>query len=306
MKKVDNILNTSLKNKKNGELFAAFEEAMKDEKFKVLVDALNIDKNILMKYTSSLEESAIEYHNCLHCKALSGCKNKVCGYAYLPKLNNYGSLDFNYVSCKKKRKLDSENKFSKNVYIFDLPLDIKKASFSDVYLEYKERFEVIKYLNDFIKDYEAKKNVKGLYLHGNFGCGKTYLISACFNELAKKNIKSAIVHWPEFLRDLKASFQIDFNEKYEKVKKVPLLLIDDIGAEATTLWGRDDILCPLLQYRMDEHLPTFFTSNLDIKELEKHFEVSKDNVGEVKSKRLIERVKQLTCDMEMISNNLRK
>ena len=57
---------------------------------------------------------------------------------------------------------------------------------------------------------------------------------------------------------------------------------------------------------MEQHLTTFFTSNLDIKELEKHFEVSKDNAGEVKSKRLIERIKQLTCDMEMISNNLRK
>ena len=105
---------------------------------------------------------------------------------------------------------------------------------------------------------------------------------------------------------MKTSFQTDFKEKYEKVKKSPLLLIDDIGAENTTAWGRDDILCPLLQYRMEEGLTTFFTSNLDIKSLEGHFEVTKDSVQEMKAKRLIERVKQLTIDMEMISNNLRK
>ena len=28
------------------------------------------------------------------------------------------------------------------------------------------------------------KETKGLYLHGNFGAGKTYLIAALFNELA--------------------------------------------------------------------------------------------------------------------------
>ena len=83
-------------------------------------------------------------------------------------------------------------------------------------------------LIDFIKNYGKKESLKGLYLYGNFGCGKTYLVAAAFNELAKKGYKSAIVFWPEFLGDLKTSFQTDFKEKFDKVKKVPLLLIDNI------------------------------------------------------------------------------
>ena len=43
---------------------------------------------ILMKYTSSLEESAKEYHNCNHCHSFLTCKNKIKGYAYLPKVND--------------------------------------------------------------------------------------------------------------------------------------------------------------------------------------------------------------------------
>ena len=304
MKPVNTIIKSSYKSL-NGDLYKEYEESLKDEKFKRLVDILNVDSKILMKYTSSLEESAAEYNNCMHCKSLLTCKNKVCGFAYLPKVNG-NILTFNYVACKKKQKLDKENSFSKNVHLYDLPMETLNASFSDIYLEYKERFEVITWLKDFIKNYDKNKKSKGLYLHGNFGCGKTYLIAATFNELAKKGVKSAIIFWPEFLRDLKTSFQTDFKEKYEKVKKSPLLLIDDIGAENTTAWGRDDILCPLLQYRMEEGLTTFFTSNLDIKSLEGHFEVTKDSVQEMKAKRLIERVKQLTIDMEMISNNLRK
>lgn len=286
-----------------GNLYANYEEALKNEKFKNLVEKLGIDSKILMKYTSSLEESANEYYNCTHCKNICTCKNKIIGYAYLPKINGK-NLSFDYVSCKKKMKIDKENKHIKNIYLYDIPEEIKNAKIAEIYTQYKERYETIKWLNDFIKNYQ--KGGKGLYLHGNFGSGKTYLIAAAFNELAKKNIKSAIVFWPEFLRDLKTSFQTDFKEKYEKIKKVELLMIDDIGAENTTNWGRDEILCPLLQYRMENHLTTFFTSNLTIDSLEQHFEVTKDNVQEMKAKRLIERIKQLTIDIEMLSDNLRK
>ena len=305
MKNINESINKYNKTSNNGQLYGYYEEALKDEKFKRLVDALNIDSKILMKYTSSLEESAIEYANCMHCHNILGCKNKINGYIYLPNIDGK-RIRFDYVACKKTQKNNKENSYMKNVYVFDIPEEIKKAKISDIYIEYKERFNVITYLNDFIKNYGKKESLKGLYLHGNFGCGKTYLVAAAFNELAKKGYKSAIVFWPEFLGDLKTSFQTDFKEKFDKVKKVPLLLIDDIGAENTTNWGRDDILCPLLQYRMDEGLTTFFTSNMDIKSLEEHFAVTKESVQGLKAKRLIERVKQLTTDMEMMSNNLRK
>ena len=106
--------------------------------------------------------------------------------------------------------------------------------------------------------YKENKQQKGLYLYGSFGCGKSYLVAAMFNELAKENIKSAIIFWPEYLRDLKDSFNStyknEFSDKFNLIKKAPLLLIDDIGAESVTSWSRDEILCPLLQYRMDENL----------------------------------------------------
>ena len=34
--------------------------------------------------------------------------------------------------------------------------------------------------------------------------------------MAKKNVKCAIVYYPEFLRDLKASFNKDYEEKFLK------------------------------------------------------------------------------------------
>lgn len=72
------------------------------------------------------------------------------------------------------------------------------------------------------------------------------------------------------------------------------------------MWSRDEILGTILQYRMDSKLPTFFTSNLNKEELESHLANTKNGVDIVKSKRIIERINQLTEDMELISENRRK
>jgi len=82
--------------------------------------------------------------------------------------------------------------------------------------------------------------------------------------------------------------------------------LDDLGAENVTPWARDEILGTILQYRMDNNLTTFFTSNLTIEELEEHLSGKKGELDKVKARRIIERIKQLTTDLELISVNRRK
>lgn len=298
----DNIKNLGFDIRDN--LKKEYLDLLKNEKFKDFLDKLNIPDEVKMKNKSELNVCCNNYDTCKQCKNLLECSQPIKGHCYLPKIVD-GALIYNYQPCKYKIKLDKQNKYLENIYVFNEPSEIKNASIDKIYKKDKDRFEVIEWIYKFISDYKKSEAQKGLFLHGNFGCGKTYLISAMFNELAKDDIKSAIIFWPEFLRNLKSSFGIDFNEKYDFVKKVPLLLIDDIGAENTTVWGRDEIFCPLIQYRMQENLTTFFTSNLDYESLEQHFSVTKENVDMIKAKRIIERIKQLTETKEMISKNLR-
>ena len=293
----------------NYKLKIAFEEAKKNKSFNELIESINLNDDELMKYTSSLENSALECNNCTLCKGLFMCKNSVTGYCYLPILMD-GKLSFSYVACKYKNKYLKETEYQNKVTTFDVPKEIKEAKMKDIYIDDENRVEVIKWITNYIKEYKKGKIQKGLYLHGNFGCGKTYLIAAMFNELAKEKVKSVIIYYPEYLRNLKASYSSsssdEFKDKFNEVKYAKLLLIDDLGAEAVTNWSRDEVLGTILQYRMQENLPTFITSNLNLKELEEHLSVTTNNKSEkVKARRIIERIRQLTVDMEMISKNNR-
>lgn len=282
----------------------SFQEACKDKEFLNYVKSLQIDNNVLKKYTSSLEDAFCEEKNCLSCKSLSTCKNRLSGYKYTPQLEK-SLIRFSYVACNKKLEQIQKDEYKNNLDLFDMPQDISQATFSRIYKDDKERLPIIKYFKDFMDNYNNEEKPKGLYLNGSFGSGKTYLIASLFNEMAKRGVKSVLIYYPEFLRSLKSSFQTNYTDKFNYIKKVPLLLLDDIGAENCSNWSRDEVLGPLLQYRMEEHLPTFFTSNLTLEELESALSITSSGVDKVKARRIIERIKQLTINLELISKNRR-
>lgn len=282
----------------------SFYDACSNKDFKDYIYGLQIEENILMKYTSSLEDAFSECENCKKCKGLDTCKNKLKGYVLTPEKDK-NSINFSYIACDKEIERIKKDSYKENLDLFEMPKGIQDATFKNIYKDDKARIPIVKYFKEFIEDYLDGKETKGVYLTGNFGSGKTYLIAALFNELAKRNIKSVLIYYPEFLRSLKASFNSNYDEQFNYIKKVPLLLLDDIGAENCSNWSRDEILGPILQYRMDNHLPTFFTSNLTLEELEKSLAITSSGVDKVKARRIIERIKQLTIPLELISENRR-
>lgn len=303
MEKLNNYAN--FKESSEKDLKQNYIENLKDNKFKELIKTLPATEDILMKYTSKLKDSSIELDNCMNCKGLKYCKNHIQGYIYTPTVME-NIINFEYKMCHYQEKIYHDEKYQQNIELFQISENLKKASFKDLYTDDAKRLEIIKYFKNFLDNHKKGKTDKGLYLHGNFGTGKTYMIASLFNEMAKRGVRSAIVYYPEFLRSLKESFDIDYKEKFNYIKKVELLLLDDIGAEVVSSWGRDEILSSILQYRMEENLPTFLTSNLNIEELEEHLSMSNKGVEKVKARRIIERIKYMCIDIELISINRRK
>ena len=277
--------------------------AVKNPEFKKLVNTLKIKENVAYKYTSKLERTVCELNNCSNCKSLHTCQNKVEGMVYYPTIKDE-KLEFNYVACKYKKK-DIKQKEEIKSKFFEMPYHIKMAKMSNIEIN-STRAKIIKWINKFYDDFKSDKQTKGLYLSGSFGSGKTYILSALLNELSKLNYSCIIVYYPELLRSIKESFNSDdYNERINEIKKCDLLLLDDIGAETTTPWNRDEILGTILQYRMDNKKATFFTSNLNIKELENHFITSNKDEEVIKARRIIERIKYLTIEEKLITKNKR-
>lgn len=283
----------------NDELRRDFVLASSDETFKKLCNRLKCDEEILMKYTSKLTDSACELKNCSRCKGLSYCKNAVKGHVYFPTVTK-DFIEFSYKSCKYFK----ENK-KNNTIFFETPKMLMNASLSELITE-KERANILKYIKDFLKKKVNGEPVKGLYLSGSFGSGKSYILSALLNELSLKGYKCVNINYPLLLNKLKASFSdYNYNDVMEEIMTCDVLLIDDIGAENNSPWSRDEVLGTILQYRMDSDLTTFFTSNFTINELETELSETNKGTDLIKARRIIERIKYLTVEDKLISKDKR-
>lgn len=283
----------------NDELRRDFVLASSDETFKKLCNRLKCDDEILMKYTSKLTDSACELKNCSRCKGLSYCKNAVKGHVYFPTVTK-DFIEFSYKSCKYFKE-----KKKNNTIFFETPKMLMNASLSELITE-KERANILKYIKDFLKKKVNGETVKGLYLSGSFGSGKSYILSALLNELSLKGYKCVNINYPLLLNKLKASFSdYNYNDVMEEIMTCDVLLIDDIGAENNSSWSRDEVLGTILQYRMDSDLTTFFTSNFTINELETELSETNKGTDLIKARRIIERIKYLTVEDKLISKDKR-
>ncbi len=285
----------------NDDLRREFIKSSEDDTFRKLCNRLKLDDDILMKYTSKLETTVCELKNCSKCKGMEKCKNEIEGHIYYPDVRD-NHLEFVYKSCKYFKENVSKN----HTTFFETPKILQNASLSDLVME-KERSEILKYIKDFLKKKINGEEVKGLYLSGSFGSGKSYLISALLNELSNKGFRTVNVYYPSLLTRLKSSFnENNYDDVLDEIMTSDILLLDDIGAENNSAWARDEVLGTILQYRMDNDLSTFFTSNFTISELEKILSETNKGIDEIKSRRIIERIKYLTNELTLISENKRK
>lgn len=306
-------INETLKKLANNQNFQTRYEAIKqkvmqDKHVKQFLEenAEKVTREMLDRSMSKLYEFTTQSKECGDCPTLAACKNMIQGYE--PELFIKGNyIDIKYDRCKKKIMNDEQQKHARLINSIFVPKEILKASFGDIELDDQGRFKAIKMAKDFVENYEPGQKQKGLFLHGPFGTGKSYLLGAIANELAQKQVSSLIVYVPEFFREMKNAIgDHSVNDKLEAIKKANVLMLDDIGAETMSSWARDEILGTILQFRMLENLPTFFTSNFDLKGLEHHLTHSQRGEEEqLKAARIMERIKYLADPVKVEGKNRR-
>lgn len=145
----------------------------------------------------------------------------------------------------------------------------------------------ILYRNKLLKDFKgyidevrtAKETIekgKSLFLSGKCGTGKTHLAVALMVDWLYKTKPEQSKEFPQFLPaveffvELKNTFDGNGSEKdvLDKYSLIPLLVIDDIGAEKITDWSRQSFYTLVdRRYRMMKQ--TIITSNLSLGDISK-------------------------------------
>ena len=219
---------------------------------------------------------------------------------------NHGYADVSYEETPELIAAEKEAAIKNRLKLINLPASLRKASLAQVDLDDLERLPVFEKLLAFVEQYPAIR--KGLYLYGDFGVGKSFMVAALAHDLSeKRGVSSTLLHYPSFVIDAKNAIS-DGNVKtlVDEIKLSEVLILDDIGAEQSTAWVRDEILQVILQYRMQENLPTFFTSNFNFEELEQHFAKGKHGNDETwEARRVMERIRYLAEETRLEGVNRR-
>lgn len=235
-----------------------------------------------------------EKENCRQCSSLEGCPNMLHGHSTVLTVQN-GQIQISLRKCKKLIRKETED-YKKELFRSQyVPEDLLQATFRDIRPTPGQEDGLAAIL-EFCKNYVPGSKQKGIYLYGPLGVGKSHMMAAAANKLAEKGISTLMIYVPDFFREMKSSIQDQtLNEKLEVLKKVQVLILDDIGAETISQWERDEILGAVLQSRMVKGLPTLYTSNKDYNGLEEHLSYSNKGGEEgLKAKRLMERIRHYT------------
>lgn len=116
----------------------------------------------------------------------------------------------------------------------------------------------------------------GVWLSGQAGSGKTHLLMALFQQIA----------WAYFWREQKLGDQVKFHNYADlcailredpnnfnlltRIRSPKFLFIDDLGTSKTSDFIQEKIYS-IFNYRCENQLPTFVTTNLNISEITTEF-----------------------------------
>lgn len=110
-----------------------------------------------------------------------------------------------------------------------------------------------------------------LVLTGNSGGGKTHLAAAVANHCISLRIRTFFMVTPDLLDHLRGTFgpnsEVTYDELFEQVRNVPLLILDDLGSQTSSPWAAEKLF-QLINHRFNAQLPTVITTNIPLERLD--------------------------------------
>lgn len=117
----------------------------------------------------------------------------------------------------------------------------------------------------------TEKPAGWLVFTGPSGSGKTHLAVAAANRCIAAGFTTYFIVAADLLDHLRATYAPDnpvsYDELFEQVRNVPVLVLDDLTAQATTPWAREKLF-QIISHRFNAELPTIITVRGPLERLE--------------------------------------
>lgn len=292
-----------------GRKFPSSEERLQSLMSHLLIKAFqkqnpDVPNEAYKRSLPSLNQFVREQENCAKCTGLESCTNIVPGHC--SELVGYESyIDLKMKKCNRLEAFEEMKKRQELLKSHKIPKSVLSSTFETI--DFDERADVIMQAIEYCESFQKGIPRNGLYLHGNFGVGKSHIAAAVANYLTGLGIDCFMIYVPDFVQEVYQSIQKgNTHQLIDAVKQVKVLILDDIGAENLNPWIRDEIFGAILQHRMAEELTTIFTSNLSLNELQNHLAyTSKGGKEEMKAVRIMERIKHYVKPILVSGRNRR-
>ena len=277
-------------------------KVLEDKDVQILIEHHQIPAEILEQEVLSLFSYTISKKKCSGCNGITACKQDIIGS--MPKICFNGTIYMEYVPCPFMQAHMDAN--SKKANLITLACNLETVDPSSLFPDKPARKLVYaKMMNIFNKTMNGEK-VKGIYLHGPYGCGKSYIMACFASKFAENGKKVVFAYYPDLIRQIKSSITNGgLEESVDTLKDADVLFLDDFGGETTTTFIRDEVLGAVLQERMENNRLTFMTSNLDPASLHNHLAETAKDVDELKASRIEERIRILMEFVELNDSNYR-
>lgn len=278
----------------------SIDEILTYEEVRHLLNNHGLDRSFVESHWIDFLNYVEDLAYCKNCQGIEQCHKNFVGYQRHLEIEDKQAVS-SFVVCPFGKQIEQQRRVMSHIDA-NVPKDIFLTSFQDLELNNQGNLALL--VKRLLEDLKTEPK-KGLYIHGDMGIGKTYVMAAFCHMLALQDKSSAFISVSQLLQDLKGYFNSSEDNGLEELKEVDYLILDDLGAETLSVWGRDEVLFNLLNDRMLRKKPTYFTSVYSLNELEKHYKTKESKDEMIKVKRLMERIKALADEFTLVGKRFR-